>query len=234
MSTVQASAGFLYLVATPIGNVEDIGQRALRTLEQCDAIACEDTRKTGRLLETLGISAHLYSYHEHNEQQRAADLADRLTRGETIALVVDAGTPAISDPGFRLVRECRRRGLPVVPIPGASAAVTALSASGLPSDGFLFLGFLPSKVKARRTIFERYRDLPFTLIFYESCYRIDRCLGDLVAVLEPERTVCIARELTKRYESFYVGRAKEVLDQLLRESRKGEFVVLVAKSGYLL
>ena len=222
----------LYLVATPIGNLEDISQRAISILKSCDQIACEDTRKTGRLLEAIQVTSRLCAYHEHNEKECAIYLANCLAAGETIALVVDAGTPGMSDPGFRLVRECRRRGLTVVPIPSPTAMATALCASGLPSDGFLFLGFLPPKGGAHQTFFERYRDFPYTLIFYESCHRIERCLNRLVDTLGTERTICVAREMTKRYETFHTGPALQVKERVLQGSLKGEFVVLIAKKGY--
>ena len=185
-----------------------------------------------RILEPLGIKARLVPYHEHNEQQQAGTLADAVAEGRQVALITDAGMPAISDPGFRVVRECRRRGLPVTPIPGPTAAMTALAASGLPSDGFLYLGFLPAKTAARQRSFAQYRDFPFTLVFYESTHRIEKFLEDIIAVLGPERCVCVGREMTKLHETFYTGPCARVLQDLRKGSTKGEFVVLIAREGY--
>jgi len=221
-------------VGTPLGNREDLSPRAARILAEADLIACEDTRTSQRILQPLGIVTPTIAYHEHNEQKQAIALADAVQGGKRIAIITDAGMPAISDPGFRVVRECRRRGLLVVPIPGATAAMTALAASGLPSDGFLYLGFLPAKTAARKRTFEQYRDFPYTLIFYESTYRIEAFMDDLIEVLGPERTVCIGRELTKMHETFYAGKASVVQEQLAKGSTKGEFVVMIAKEGYSL
>jgi len=230
----ENSAGCLYVVGTPLGNREDLSPRAARILAEVDLIACEDTRNTQRILKPLGITTHSIAYHEHNEQRLAISLADSVQAGKRIAIVTDAGMPAISDPGFRVVRECRRRGLKVEPIPGPTAAMTALAASGLPSDGFLFLGFLPAKTAARKRTFEQYRDFPFTIIFYESTHRIVAFIDDLIEILGPDRTVCIGRELTKMHETFYVGRAQLVKEQLAKGSTKGEFVVMISKEGYFL
>jgi 16S rRNA (cytidine1402-2'-O)-methyltransferase len=231
---VAHDAGCLYLVGTPIGNREDLSSRASRILSESDVIACEDTRTSQAILQPLGIKGKLFAYHEHNELQAAQTLADMVASGQKVALVTDAGMPAISDPGFRVVRECRRRGLKVIPIPGPTAVMTALAASGLPSDGFLFLGFLPAKTSARRKAFEDYKSFQYTLIFYESTYRIAAFMEDLIAVLGTERTVCIGRELTKFHETFYTGRAVDVLVALQKGSTKGEFVVMIAKNGYTL
>lgn len=227
-----AEGGKLYLVATPIGNLDDTTVRAAAILATCDTIACEDTRKTQRLLQRLNIEKPLIPYHEHNEKQQAGVLVDMLTSGKSVALVSEAGTPGISDPGFRVTRECRKRDIPVVPLPGSSALVAALSASGLPSDGFLFVGFLPPKKSARRTFLERHRDFPYTLIFYESCHRIEKFMEDIVEVLGTQRTIGIARELTKLHETFIVGTADSVKEKLAVGSKKGEFVILVAKEGF--
>lgn len=224
----------LYVVGTPLGNREDLSPRAARTLGEVDLIACEDTRNSQRILQPLGISKPTVAYHEHNEQKQAIALADAIEQGKSIAIISDAGMPAISDPGFRIVRECRRRGLKVVPIPGPTAAMTALAASGLPSDGFLFLGFLPAKTAARKRSFEQYRDFAYTIIYYESTYRIEAFMDDLIEVLGPGRTVCIGRELTKMHETFYTGHADEVKQRLTSGSTKGEFVVMIAKEGYSL
>lgn len=229
-----SGTGCLYIVGTPIGNREDLSPRAARVLAEADIIACEDMRKAQRILETLEVKGRLLAYHEHNEARQATALADAVADGKQVAIISEAGMPAISDPGFRVVRECRRRGLDVTPIPGPTAAMTALAASGLPSDGFLFLGFLPAKKAARIRTFAQYREFPFTLIFYESTHRIEKFMEDLIEVLGPDRSVCIGREMTKLHETFYVGRASYVLETLRSGSMKGEFVVLIAKEDYVL
>ena len=226
------AAGHLYVVATPIGNLGDLSARATEVLCACDLIACEDTRKTGQLLARLESRVPTLSYHEHNEKDRALELADKLEAGQSIALVSDAGTPAISDPGFRLVRECRRRGLPVVPVPGPSAIITALSASGLPTNGFLYVGFLPPKSAARKRFLEEHADFSYTLVVYESSHRIDKFAAEIVELLGPERVVCLAREVTKLHETFLVGQAGTVAAQLKGNNLKGEFVVIIAPKGF--
>jgi 16S rRNA (cytidine1402-2'-O)-methyltransferase len=230
------NSGLLTLVATPIGNLGDMTARAIETLKTADAIACEDTRVTGKLLSKLEIerTAPLISYREENESHMAGQLADRIAAGERIALISDAGMPAISDPGFRLVRECRARGLAVTATPGLTAATTALALSGLPSDGFLYVGFLPPKRAARKRFFEKYRDFEYTLVIYESCHRIGKFLDDLVDVLGAERCISVARELTKLHETVHSGPAAEVRDRVARGSQKGEFVVTIAKAGFAL
>src|SRR5271167_828537 len=192
----------LFLVATPIGNLEDITLRALRVLKEVDLIACEDTRQTLKLLSHYGIQTRLVSYHEHNEMTKAAELVVDLEGGAKIALVTDAGMPGISDPGFRLISLAIRHHIPVVPVPGASAFLAALVASGLPSDSFRFSGFLPSKGGERREALERVKDSPRTQIFYEAPHRIREALADIVAILGPARRVVIAREVTKLHEEF--------------------------------
>ncbi len=231
-----SSPGSLVLVAVPIGNLGDISARAREALGSGAAIACEDTRVTGKLLAKLGIDEHgpLLSYREENEQTLAPELADRIEGGETLVLVSDAGTPAISDPGFRLVRECRRRRLPVTGAPGPNAAVHALALSGLPSDGFLYAGFLPPKSAARRRFLEEYSGFNYTIILYESCHRIGKFLDEIVDSLGPARCICVARELTKLHETVHCGPAGEVRDAVARGSQKGEFVVLLAKDGFAL
>lgn len=226
--------GLLTLVAVPIGNLGDITQRAIETLRNADCIACEDTRVTGKLLAKLEIThkPELLSYRDENEKHLAEKLADRVATGQNLALVSDAGTPAISDPGFRLVRECRKRALPVTTAPGASAAITALSISGLPSDGFLYLGFLPPKSAARKRYFTQYQDFPYTLIYYESCHRIGKFLNDLVATLGETRCISVCRELTKLHETIHTGTAANVRDRVAKGSQKGEFVILIAKEGF--
>ncbi|WP_232766720.1 16S rRNA (cytidine(1402)-2'-O)-methyltransferase [Geminisphaera colitermitum] len=230
-----AAQGVLYVIATPIGNLSDLTERARTLLASVDLIACEDTRTTGSLLARLGLPRReLTPYHDHNEQDAAARLADQLASGRSIALVSDAGTPAISDPGFRLVRECRRRALPVVPVPGPCAVTVALSASGLPTNGFLFAGFLPPKSAARLAFLEKYQDFDYTLALYESCHRIEKFAAEIVEKLGPARVVCIAREVTKLHETILTGPAADVTARLLRGSLKGEFVVLIAPRDFVL
>lgn len=231
-----SSSGCLTLVATPIGNLGDVSPRAREALSQADCIACEDTRVTGKLLAKLGIETkpELLSYRNENEKSLAEPLAERIARGENIALVADAGTPSISDPGFRLVRACRQHGLPVTAVPGPCAAVTALALSGLPSDGFLFVGFLPPKRAARQRFFKEYEDFGYTLILYESCHRICKCMDDLVKTMGAERAVSVSRELTKLHETVHSGTAAEVRNRVMNASQKGEFVITIAKKGYTL
>ena len=215
--------GTLFLVATPIGNLGDISVRALETLRMADVIACEDTRQTLKLLSHFGIQKTLISYHDFNEREKSTELAGRIEQGENLALVSDAGTPAISDPGYRLVRLCRERGIPVVSIPGANAAITALSASGLPSDQFLFVGFLPPRRTARREHLETLRSFPGTLIFYEGPHRILAALEDMQEILG-DRETCIGRELTKIHEEYLFGKLSQVRQRI---KELGEFVVVV-------
>jgi len=221
----------VYVVATPIGNLEDITLRALRILKSVDVIACEDTRQTQKLLNHYGITTRAVSYHEHNERERAAELAADLGKGARIALVTDAGMPGISDPGFRLIQAAIEMDVPVVPIPGASAFLSALAASGLPTDAFEFRGFLPAKRGERRTALEGIREAPCTQAFYEAPHRVVETLEDLVEVLGPERRVVVARELTKLHEEFLRGQAGEVLATLkARGDVKGEITLLVGKA----
>ena len=225
-------ASGLYLVATPIGNLGDITLRALDVLKQADRIACEDTRQTQKLLNHYGIETPTISYHEHNELERAAKLIDELKQGARIAVVSDAGMPGISDPGSVLVREAIASGVPVIPIPGANAALSALIGSGLPTDEFHFLGFLPEKAGARRTRLEALAGLPResaqTFIFYEAPHRISQTLADLEAVFGPALRVVAARELTKLHEEFLRGTVAEVRNQLADRDRiRGEFVLLI-------
>ena len=216
--------GTLFLVGTPIGNLGDISQRALEILNQADLIACEDTRQTVKLLNHIGIHKALTSYHEFNEQKKAEELAEKLTGDMKIVLVSDAGMPAISDPGYRLVRLCRERGIPVVAIPGPNAAVTALAASGLPSGEFLFAGFLPAKKTARREKLRDLANIASTLVFYEAPHRIETSLEDIEEIFG-DREACVARELTKIYEEYLFGRLSDVRK---RVKPLGEFVVVVA------
>jgi 16S rRNA (cytidine1402-2'-O)-methyltransferase len=220
----------LYLVATPIGNLEDITLRALRVLKEVDLIACEDTRQTLKLLSHYGIKTRTVSYHEHNEMTKAAELVVDLEGGARIALVTDAGMPGISDPGFRLIALAIRHHVPVVPIPGASAFLAALVASGLPTDSFGFRGFLPAKAGQRRKLLEGIRESPKTQVFYEAPHRLLETLADVVEVLGNDRHVVVAREVTKLHEEFLRGRAGEILGQLkARGVVKGEITLLIAK-----
>ncbi|HKM46226.1 MAG TPA: 16S rRNA (cytidine(1402)-2'-O)-methyltransferase [Terriglobales bacterium] len=220
----------LYLVATPIGNLEDITLRALRVLKEVDLIACEDTRQTLKLLSHYGIQTRLVSYHEHNEMTKASELVVDLEGGAKIALVTDAGMPGISDPGFRLIALAIRHHVPVIPIPGASAFLAALVASGLPTDSFRFSGFLPAKSGQRRKLLESIKDSPRTQVFYEAPHRLLETLADVVEVLGEARHVVVAREVTKIHEEFLRGRAGEILKQLkARGDVKGEITLLIAK-----
>jgi 16S rRNA (cytidine1402-2'-O)-methyltransferase len=220
----------LYIVATPIGNLEDITLRAIRTLKEVDVIACEDTRQTQKLLNHYGIGTRTISYHEHNELTRSAELVKDMQEGASAALVTDAGMPGISDPGFRLISLAIRHHLPVVPIPGASAFLSALVASGLPTDSFRFSGFLPAKRGERLNTLEAIKTSPRTQVFYEAPHRIVEALADVVEVLGKERHVVIAREVTKLHEEFLRGRAGEVLETLQsRDGVKGEITLLIGK-----
>jgi 16S rRNA (cytidine1402-2'-O)-methyltransferase len=216
----------LYLVATPIGNLEDITLRALRTLRECDVVAAEDTRRTGLLLRHFGISKPLLSCFQFNEARRSEQILERLRRGEKVALVTDAGSPGISDPGERVVRAVLEAGLRVEPVPGPAALVAAITASGLSADEFHFVGFLAHKSGQRRRALERLKPLSATLVLYESPYRIQRLLTELQAAF-PGRRVVLARELTKRHEEFLRGTAAELAAALATRSIKGEFVVMV-------
>lgn len=221
--------GCLYIVSTPIGNLEDITYRAVRILKEVDWIACEDTRTTGHLLHHYGITTKTVSYHEHNEAQRAPEIFARLQAGESVALVSDAGTPLLSDPGFRIVRGAAHFGVRIEAIPGPSALLAGLVCSGLPTDQFHFGGFLPPKQGARLRILESFAHEQATLIFYEAPHRIVECLHDIATALGA-RDVCVGRELTKLHEEVLRGTATEIAAQLeSRGSIRGEFVVLVGK-----
>ena len=219
--------GTLYLVATPIGNLEDITLRALRTLKECDVVAAEDTRRTGQLLKHFGISKPLLSYFQFNEAKRSEQIIERLRRGEKVALVTDAGSPGISDPGERVVKAATAAGLRVESVPGPSALVAALTASGLPTEEFLFIGFLPHKSGQRRRELERLKSIAGTLVLYESPYRVEKLLLELNDLFAG-RQVVLARELTKKFEEYLRGTPAELLEVLKQRSLKGEFVVLVA------
>ena len=218
--------GTLYLISTPIGNLEDITHRAVRLLGQVDLIACEDTRHTRKLLNHYGLSTRTISYHEHNEQERAAQLLKLIEAGSDVAIVSDAGTPGISDPGFRLTRLAIEGGARVVPVPGPSALITALVASGLPTDEFYFGGFLPARSGARRTRLKEVADMPATLIFYEAPHRIAASLRDAHEVLG-ERTAVVARELTKLHEEIARGRLSELAARFASEDARGEMVLII-------
>lgn len=218
----------LYLVATPIGNLRDITIRALETLAACDVLACEDTRITRRLLDRYGIAARPIAYHEHNAREAGPKLLATLAEGHSVALVSDAGTPLISDPGYRLGVEARQAGYTVVPIPGPSAVLAGLAASGLPTDDFRFIGFLPAKEKARRDRLAELQAEPTTLIAFESPHRLVQSLKAIETVMGADRTVCVARELTKRFETVMTGLANELLDQFANETIRGEIVLLIA------
>jgi 16S rRNA (cytidine1402-2'-O)-methyltransferase len=221
----------LYLVATPIGNLEDITLRALRVLKEADIIACEDTRQTQKLLTHYGITTRAVSYHEHNEMTRAPELVKEMQEDASVALVTDAGMPGISDPGFRLISLAIRHQLPVVPIPGSSAFLAALVASGLPTDSFRFSGFLPAKRGERRAVLDSIKDSPRTQVFYEAPHRIVEAVTDICETLGNARPVVIAREITKLHEEFLRGRASEVLEILkARDGVKGEITLLIGRA----
>jgi 16S rRNA (cytidine1402-2'-O)-methyltransferase len=223
-------SGTLYVVATPIGNLEDITRRALRILGEVDLIACEDTRQTRKLLDHYAISKPLISYHEHNESARSKELLAELLGGKNVALVSDAGTPLIADPGYRLVALAREQGIAVSPIPGPSATIAALSASGLPTDSFLFQGFLPVKKTQRRKMLENLKASQATLVFYETPHRIVEALEDIAEILG-SRPVVLAREVTKIHEEFLRGTSADLSKELAtRPSVRGEMVVMIGKS----
>jgi 16S rRNA (cytidine1402-2'-O)-methyltransferase len=223
--------GTLYLVGTPIGNLEDMTLRAIRVLKECDAIACEDTRQTQKLLNHFGIETRTVSYHEHNERERAEELVAQMEQGQSVAVVTDAGMPGISDPGYRLVTLAVEHNIPVVPIPGACAFLAALVASGLPTDSFRFNGFLASKVGQRRMALEQIKGSPLTEIYYEAPHRIVATLQDVVEVLGANRTVVVAREVTKIHEEFLRMKASEALAELTKRGEvRGEITLLVGRA----
>lgn len=232
------SAGTLYVVATPIGNMEDITVRAIRILEEVDVIACEDTRVTGKLLERLEIpnNGRLVSFHSRSGTGKVDSLMEDLSSGKNVALVSDAGTPCISDPGFLLVNTAVSNDIPVSPIPGASAVIAALSSSGFPADKFIYIGFLPAK-KGRQTIFKQieneYSDK--SVVCYESVHRIVKTLGQMKEVVGGDRYICVAREISKMYEEFWRGTLEDAVEEFGgRKSLKGEFVVIVGPKGFKL
>lgn len=232
MSESRTNGPALYLVATPIGNLEDITLLALRVLKEVDVIACEDTRQTQKLLNHYAIATRTTSYHEHNEITKSAELVKEVQEGASVALVTDAGMPGISDPGYRLVTLAIRHNVPVVPVPGASAFLTALVASGLPTDSFRFSGFLPAKRGERRSLLESVKASPRTQVFYEAPHRIIEALENVAEVMGPSRQVVVAREVTKIHEEFLRGSAGEVLATLkAREVVKGEITLLIGRAA---
>jgi len=228
------AAGTLYVIATPIGHLGDVSLRALEILKKCDLVACEDSRVSSRLLGRHHISRPLGLCHAAHELRQSTILLKKLRLGKAVALISDAGTPTLSDPGFRLVRACRKEGIAVLPVPGPMAAVAALSVSGLPTSSFLFLGFLPPRSAARRSVFREQRDCPHTLIFYEACHRIGNFLLEAREEFGDARWACIAREMTKCHEAYVTRPLGEICDQQLYLPARGEFVVLIAKPGFVL
>lgn len=228
-NSLATEIGSLYIVATPIGNREDITFRALEVLKSVDSILAEDTRHSAPLLASLGIKNTLISLHAHNENDKSQHIIELLLAGKSIALISDAGTPLISDPGYVLVKLAREQNIPVIPVPGACALITALCAAGVPCDSFLFSGFLPAKSHARKTKLESLREEPHTLVFYESTHRILECLDDLGEVYGQECEIVLAKELTKTFERFITGTLLEVKSWLLEEPAhtKGEFVLII-------
>ncbi len=224
-----SNAGRLYVVATPIGNLEDMTPRAIRILSEVDLIAAEDTRHSGKLLKHFGIEAKTEALHEHNERSQVPRLIEILQAGKSIAFITDAGTPLVSDPGFHLVRSARQAGLSVIPVPGACAAIAALSAAGLPSDRFVFEGFPPAKSAARRAVFEKLHEEARTLIFYESPHRILESLEEMTEIFGPGREAVLARELTKQFETVRSGTLTELFEWVNRDPHQqlGEFVILI-------
>jgi 16S rRNA (cytidine1402-2'-O)-methyltransferase len=223
---LEVMDGILYIVSTPIGNMEDITLRALRILKEVDLIAVEDTRRTGLLLKHFGIQAPLTSYFEGNELKKREFILSKLKEGKHIALVSDAGTPGISDPGFRLIQLAIESQIPIIPIPGPSAAITALSVSGLPTDAFFFEGFLPHKSKKRRDLLKQLEEVKETLIFYESPHRISETLQDILEILG-DREIVLTRELTKAYEEIIRGKVSDIRDQIGEKKLKGEITLVI-------
>lgn len=226
------SGGALLMIATPLGNLGDLSPRAREALSTANVVACEDTRTTGKLFKLVGIEARLIAYHDHNELEMGEVLADRVAAGERVAVVTDAGTPGISDPGFRAARACARRGLTVTSIPGPCAAIAVLSASGLPTNAFRFVGFLAPKSAARKRFLETVIAADETVVLHESCHRIDAFLGEMLEVLGPARVVCMGREVTKLHESIKTAPLSVLVPALRSGSLKGEFTVAIAPAGF--
>jgi 16S rRNA (cytidine1402-2'-O)-methyltransferase len=219
-------SGKIYLVPTPIGNLEDISQRALNVLNEVDIIACEDTRHSGKLLSRFDIKKKLVSYYDFNELSRSKKLIEEVLSGKSVAIITDGGSPGISDPAYRIVTLAIENNLVLVPLPGATALIPALTASGLPTDRFFFEGFLPQKSSGRKKRFKQLEDMPHTLVFYESPFRIEKSLKDLYEILG-NRKICIAREISKIYEEFIRGNVSEVIEKIKNKKIKGEIVVIV-------
>ena len=229
---MSLSPGQLYLVPTPVGNLSDITERAKETLSKVEIVACEDTRNSGRLLQLLGLKKRLVSYHEFNERARAAQLIERIQQGESVAVISDAGTPGISDPAYRVVRAAIDAGIEIVALPGPNALLPALTASGLPTDRFFFEGFLSHKTGAKKKRLEALRDLPHTLIFYESPFRVQKTLEAMREVLG-DRQACLSREISKKFEEHIRGSISEIIQRITAKPVKGEIVLIVAGSGGL-
>jgi 16S rRNA (cytidine1402-2'-O)-methyltransferase len=227
-SAGRRASGVLYVIATPIGNLEDLSTRALRVMREVAVIACEDTRHSARLLSTYSIRTPTLSYFEHNEQRRTPELIERLIRGESIAVISDAGTPAISDPGYRLVHEALAKGIRVAAVPGPSAVVAALSLSGLPTDRFTFEGFLPQRATARRYTIERLKREPRTMVFFEAARRLAATLADMEAILDGDREATVVREITKVFEESVRGTLAELRERFTLAEARGEIVIVVA------
>lgn len=233
METLPETRGALYVVSTPIGNLQDITLRALEVLKSVDLILCEDTRHSLKLLQHYSISKPLLSCHEHNERQRVEEILQRLANGQSVAVISDAGTPNLSDPGFLLVRACKQAGHPVIPIPGASALLAAVAASGLPTHQFFYAGFLAPRSAARILFLQRNADCDYTLVLYESCHRLESLLKEIGEVLGPDRWISVARELTKAHEQIVTGPQQEVISRLTGKAlRKGEMVVMIAPAKF--
>lgn len=227
----RGTTGTLYVVATPIGNLEDITYRAVRVLGEVDLVAAEDTRHSRKLFARFGIKKPLVSYHDHNERQREEELLACLKAGEDVALISDAGTPCIADPGYRLVAACHAAGINVVPIPGPSALITAMSAAGVSTERFAFEGYLPQKAKARSDLLKHLNGEQRTLVFYEAPHRLSATLADMVEILGADRPLVVARELTKLYEEFFRGTTAEALARFNCDPAKGELVLIVPTSS---
>ena len=224
------ATGTLYVVATPIGNLEDITYRAVRILNEVDLVAAEDTRHSRKLFARFDIHKPLVSYHNHNEQERQKELVQRLQAGKDIALISDAGTPCIADPGYRLIAACHAAGITVVPIPGPSALITALSAAGVSTERFAFEGYLPQRARARADLFRQLNGEQRTLVFYEAPHRLAATLADLADIMGVERPLVVARELTKLYEEFFHGTVAEALMRFTQEPARGELVLIIPPS----
>ena len=224
----EVNSGTLYIVGTPIGNLEDTTFRAIKTLQEVDLIAAEDTRHTSKLLQHFQILTPQLSYHQHNEQSRIPELIEKLNQGKAIALVTDAGMPAISDPGYELVKVCVEANISVVPIPGVTASITALCASGLPTNKFIFIGFLPTKIKLREEQLEKLSNLLETIVLYESPYKLLQTLEDLAKMLGGNRKIVLARELTKLHEEFWRGTVGQAIIHYQNNQPKGEFTLVIA------